>query len=116
MKQAAYLAGGLILGLALAALIGWVIFPVYRYDEGPGAMRRDYQEEYIRLTAVTYQLDDDLNAATERLETVGGATVLVSVTERYIKAERSDWLIAPLVELAYALEANTPAMADYYQE
>lgn len=119
MKQLAFIAGGVILGLILAAVIGWGVFPMYRYDQSPAGMRADYQDEYIRLTAISFQLTGNLEQATERLNALGTQPVtdpLVELTERFIAAQRSEWIISPLVELAYALDVQTPAMAAFVED
>lgn len=115
-KQVGIFIAGVILGVLLAFLVGWVLVPMPRYEGGPETMRRDYQYEYVRLVAVSYQVDDDLDLAQARLRQLdpdAPAAPLVAVAERWIDDGRSAELIEPLVHLADDLGAATPAMAPY---
>ena len=98
MKRLALFLLGVALGVGLALLIGWEWFPRVEYDAGPAALREDYQEEYIRLVALAYEVDHDSAAAIERLAELN---------------PRAPTRIVPLVALARDLGAETPAMAPY---
>jgi hypothetical protein len=118
VKRLGVFFGGIVLGVALALLIGWVLFPIVRYDESPASLRKDYRDEYIRLTALTYRTDGDLASAEKRLSALDSAAPvqpLVELTTRWINEERSQVLITPLVLLARDLNALTPAMAPYME-
>ncbi len=115
-KRVLIFSGGLILGVLLALLVGWVLVPIPRYDGGPETMRQDYQYEYIRLVAVSYQVNGDLNLAQTRLRHLDPESPtgpLVTLVERWIDDDRSAALITPLAQLADDLDAATPAMAPY---
>ena len=116
MKRLGVFIGGVILGIGLAFLIGWVLFPIVRYDESPASMRRDYRDEYIRLTALAYQTDGDLALAENRLRGLdleSPAEPLIELTMRWIMEKRSKALITPLVILTRDLGADTPVMKLY---
>jgi hypothetical protein len=116
VKRLGVFAGGIILGVGIAFLIGWVLFPIVRYDESPTSMRRDYRDEYVRLTALAYQADGDLSLAENRLQGLNNespAEPLVSLAVRWIEENRSKSLILPLAILARDLGVNTPAMEPY---
>ncbi len=116
MKRFGVFIGGIVLGVGFAFLIGWVLFPIVRYDESPASMRRDYRDEYIRLTALAYQTDGDLAMAENRLRALGTANPsepLVDLTTRWIKEERSKTLIMPLALLARDMDANISALDPY---
>jgi len=116
MKRLGVFLGGVVLGVGLALLIGWVLFPIVRYDESPASMRRDYRDEYIRLTALAYQFDGDATIAEKRLRALEAASPtepLVELTTRWIDEGRSKVLVAPLALLARDLDAYTSAMAPY---
>lgn len=106
---------GIALGIGLAVLIGWTLFPMDREEIAPASMRADYQAEYIRLIAVTYQADGDLVQADSRLRVLNPdpITPLVTLTEQWIVDRRSKDLVMPLIDLANALGVTTPAMNDY---
>jgi hypothetical protein len=116
MKRLGVFLGGVVVGVGLAFLIGWVLFPIVRYDETPASMRGDYRDEYIRLTALAYQIDGDVVQAEKRLRALAAASPtqpLVELTTRWIDEGRSKVLIAPLALMAHDMGANTPSMTPY---
>lgn len=116
MKRLAVFIGGVAIGIGLAFLIGWVLFPIVRYGESPASMRRDYQDEYVRLTALAYQIDGDLALAEKRLSALNGTSSTAPLTElitRWINEGRSQALISPLVRLARDFGVDTPPMTPY---
>lgn len=119
MKRLAFFLGGIILGVGLAVLIGWVLLPLQEQDVSPDTMRADYHAEYVRLVAVAYRAEGDLVVAERRLRELDGtpfATPLVDLAELWIDAGRAPDLVVPLAELAQAFGVDTPAMAPYLQE
>ncbi len=116
MKRLGVFFGGVVLGAGLALLIGWVLFPIVRYDASPASMRRDYRDEHIRLTALAYQFDGDIKMAEKRLSALMAPSPtepLLELITRWIDEGRSKALITPLAILARDLDAYTPAMAPY---
>ncbi|MCJ7552061.1 MAG: hypothetical protein MUQ30_20510 [Anaerolineae bacterium] len=119
MKRLLFFLGGIVLGVGIAVLIGWVLFPLQQQDVSPNSMRGDYRAEYVRLVAIAYRADGDLAVAERRLRELDGTpftTPLVDLTEVWIDAGRSPEFIAPLAELVRAFGVDTPAMAPYLQE
>lgn len=119
MKRLAAFLVGISLGIGLAMLIGWVLFPLERQEITPASMRADYQAEYVRLIARSYQATGDLSQAKRRLSALSTDPItapLVELTERWITEGRSRDLIAPLAQLACDLEANTATMAPYLEQ
>lgn len=107
---------GVALGVGLALLIGWGIMPLRSSAVTPASLRADYQDEYLRLVAVSYVANPDLPRAEQRLRALGRepfTAPLVTLAERWIAEERSTDLILPLVQLANDLDAATPPMAPY---
>lgn len=120
MKRLLALVLGVALGVGLAMLVGWVLFPLAEPEVTPASMRADYQDEYVRLIAVAYQADTDLMLAERRLRalhadptTEAYAEPLVAQIERWIAEDRSYDLIQPMVRLAQDLDVDTPPMAPY---
>ena len=115
MKRLLWFIVGIALGIGLALIIGWGVLPVQRADSSPAMLRRDYQEEYLRLIAAAYQVDGDLALAQQRLTTLqpNATAFLVEVTERWIVQSKSDAILTPLVQLARDLGVNTPVMQPY---
>lgn len=64
---------GLILGLFLGLLWGWVIQPVEWRDATPAFLRSDYQEDYLRMAIDSFRLTLDPNKAVQRWEALGAA-------------------------------------------
>jgi hypothetical protein len=107
---------GIAMGIGLAMLIGWTLFPMDHEEITPASMRADYQAEYVRLIAITYQANGNLARAEARLRALEGQPYtrpLVDLTERWISERRDADLILPLVELAQALDVATTAMSPY---
>jgi len=118
MKNLLWLCLGLVLGIGVALLIGWVLFPVEYDDATPDTLRSDYKDEYIRLISLSYQVDGDLSLAEQRLASLKGEPVtapLVELTERWIAQARSERLVVPLIHLARDLGAETLVMQQYMQ-
>jgi len=117
MKRLLWFIVGITLGIGLALIIGWELLPVQRADSSPPMLRRDYQEEYLRLIAAAYQVDADLTLAQQRLATLhpDATAFLVEVTEQWIAQGKSEATLIPLAQLARDLGASTPAMQPYLQ-
>ncbi len=114
MKRLLWFIIGIALGIGLALLIGWQLLPVQRADSSPAMLRRDYQEEYLRLIAAAYQVDNDLALAQQRLAELPPDS-LVNLTERWIALGKSDAILLPLGRLARDLGVSTPAIQAYLQ-
>ncbi|MDF1512199.1 MAG: hypothetical protein P1S60_00160 [Anaerolineae bacterium] len=116
MKRLGIFLGGIILGVGLALLVGWVLFPVIRYNDTPASMRKDYRDEYVRLTALAYQVDRNLALAEDRLQALSDGSPsepLVALILQWIDEERSVALIAPLAALARDMGVDTAYMKPY---
>jgi hypothetical protein len=116
MKRLAAFVVAIAVGIALAMLIGWVLFPMPREEYSPASMRADYQVEYLRLVAIAYGADGDLALAQQRLRALGEepfTAPLVEVTELWIREGRGEELIVPFVRLADALDVLSPEMVPY---
>jgi len=114
MKRLLWFIVGIILGIGLALLIGWQLLPVQRANSSPALLRHDYQEEYLRLIAIAYQVDGDLALAQQRLAELPPDS-LVNVTERWIAQGKSEAILIPLAQLARDLGVSTPGMQPYLQ-
>lgn len=119
MKSGYWLLIGLAAGLGLGLFIGWVLLPTPPPPSTPDTMRADYQAEYIRLVAVSYQVERDLARAQERLAALDFAdpsAPLVAQTELWITRDRPAALITALAQLSHDLGVHTPPMAPYLEQ
>lgn len=119
MKRWLWLLPGLAAGVGLGLLIGWVIAPVTYYDTIPAQLHPLYQDEYVHLVALTYDVTRDLDAAREDLAALNPndpTGPLQTLTERLIAEDAPPDVIAPLAGLAKDLGAATPVMVPYVQE
>ncbi len=66
-----YLLTGLILGLALGVLYGWVLKPAETIDAQPQDLRADFKDDYRELIARAYVSNSDLGRAEARLALLG---------------------------------------------
>ncbi len=71
---------GLLIGLVLGVVYGWVISPVKYTDTAPAALRRDYRDQYLILIAQAYTADGDLDRARQRIASLGDADAGEAVT------------------------------------
>jgi hypothetical protein len=59
---------GLILGIAIGLLYGWVIRPIQIVESTPDTLRDDYQTDLILMIAEAYESEEDLDLALRRFE------------------------------------------------
>ncbi|MFQ6100325.1 MAG: hypothetical protein ACE5OS_03705 [Anaerolineae bacterium] len=107
---------GLVIGLALGLAYTWGIAPVKLVNTDPALLRTDYRWDWVRLAALSYVADGDLERARARLdglrqEDVAGA--LEALIEEYTAAGRPADTLRSLTTLAEALDVHTPAMLVY---
>ena len=58
---------GLIAGVILSLVIGWWLWPLRYANTSPAYLRRDYRDDYIVMIATAYEVEGDLDAASDRL-------------------------------------------------
>ncbi len=110
------LAVGLVVGLMLGLVYTWVIDPVELYNTTPSFLRLDYRHDWVRMAALGYVYDGDLERARLRLQDLDRQDVdeaLGALIETYVRQGRPADTMRALSNLAYQLEVNTPAMAVY---
>ncbi|MDW8068281.1 MAG: hypothetical protein RML46_05150 [Anaerolineae bacterium] len=107
---------GLVAGVALGLLVGWVLWPVQYTNTAPAQLRQDYRTDYILMVAAAYHVEGNAEAALGRLAWLDPETPtrpLVELTETLIAENGRPGDIAMLVRLAEALGATTSAMEPY---
>ncbi len=100
---------GLLIGLALGVVYGWVISPMNYTDTTPAALRGDYKDQYLIVIAQVYAADGDLDRARQRIASLGGADAGETVTAlaQQLAAQGKD--SSALSALASALGVGIPA-------
>jgi len=109
---------GLVVGVALGLLVGWVLWPVRYTNTAPAQLRQDYHDDYVLMVAAAYQVEGDLEAARARLALLDAddpARPVVDLAERLIAGGGRPADIGMLVRLADALGAATPSMTPYLE-
>ena len=112
----AILAGGVVLGVILGLIYAWLIDPVELVNTTPDMLRFDHRHEWIRLVALSYAADGDLQRAETRLEPLEEDDVeeaLVALIEAYAAQGRPAETMRALSGLADHLGVYTPAMDVY---
>ncbi len=110
------LALGLLLGLGIGLYLGWVQFPREYINSPARDLAEAYKHEYTVMIATGWQVDNDLQAAVERLRVLGVENIpqyVQDVAERYITTSRDVEDIRVLVAFAEALDRLTPIMEPY---
>jgi hypothetical protein len=108
---------GLAVGLALGLAIGW-LWPVQYTSTVPAVLRRDYRDDYVVMVATAYEVEKDLEQASERLallDPTDPAAPVIELAERLIKVGGSVEDISRLARLAWALRAITPELVPYLE-
>lgn len=104
------------MGLTLGLVYAWLIEPVELVNTTPDMLRSDYQHEWIRLAALAYVTDGDLQRIQLRLETLPQAEIqeaLAALIEAYARQGRPAETMRALSNLASQLGVHTPAMEVY---
>ena len=107
---------GLAVGLALSLVYTWAIAPVELVSTYPALLRTDYRWDWIRLVALSYVADGDLERAHARLDGLEQQDVtdtIQALIEEYASAGRPAGTLRRLAALAEALDVYTPAMLVY---
>jgi hypothetical protein len=107
---------GLVSGLALGLVYTWVIVPVELVNTQPVLLRTDHRGDWVRLVALSYVADGDLERARTRLDGLRNedvAEAMQALIEEFAAAGRSADTLRRLATLAQALNVHTPAMLVY---
>ena len=104
---------GVTVGLALGVAIGWWVWPVTYTNTSPAALRDDYRDDYVLMTASAYRVDNDLEEARSRLERLNPedpAAPVTDLAQRLAEAGGNREEIARLARLAKALGETDPEL------
>lgn len=105
---------GFVVGLALSLIYGWVLDP-QPLPVQPADLRQRDKEFYIRLIAVAFAHNQNLDQAKTRLDSLVEPNInglIVGITERYIIESRDVRDVIALVKLSDALgQTSVPMLA-----
>ena len=107
---------GLAIGLVLGLVYTWVINPAELINTRPELLRTDYRLDWVRLVALSYVADGDIERVHARLEGLRHedlTSAIGALIEERAAAGRSADLMRGLTTLAEALDVRTPAMLVY---
>lgn len=62
---------GLVIGLALGAVIGWVLWPVQYYNTDVPDLRAEHQILYVQMVSEQWELTGDLGQARAAMSLLG---------------------------------------------
>ncbi len=108
-----YLLTGLLIGLALGVLYGWVVAPVSYTDTEPHTLRDDLKDEYRLLIALAHLANRDIPRAQTRLALLqddNPADSLAAQAQRANAAGRSPEEVRALGQLAAVANAPAPGI------
>jgi hypothetical protein len=71
MKRWIFFLLAILLGVAAGLFYGWVVNPVDYVDTSPDTLRIDYLADYVLMTAESFQVDQNLDLARQRLAVFG---------------------------------------------
>lgn len=116
MRFLASLTFGVLAGVALGLLIGWVLAPTEYVNSPMQALAPRHRDDYTVMIAAGFAADGDVAGVVERLRKLGVDNVpqyVQEVTERYITNSRDLADIRLLVMLAEGLGRLTPLMENF---
>ncbi len=109
---------GAIFGLILGLIYAWLIDPVQLYNTTPPLLRSDHRHEWIRLAALGYVADGDMERALARLKGLSEKDIqdaLAAMIEAYAAHGQPAPIMRRLSQLAQRLGVTTPAMRVYLE-
>jgi len=111
---------GVLLGIGLGLIAGWLVWPVTYYDTDVYDLRVDYQDDFVVMVGALQAQEPDVDTARHLLALLSDPSaprsveaIVVDVTERYITRDASLTDIRYLVGLAQALGSMTAPMQPY---
>lgn len=116
--QRLVLFAGVAIGLLGGLVYAWGVSPIELIDVDPKTMGVDYRREWVRLAALSYIADGDLERARWRLTGLDRediAAAMEALIDEYAAAGRSAETMRRLTVLAQALGVQTPAMLVYLE-
>ena len=116
MERRAALLIGLVVGHLAGLLSVWILAPIEVVNTYPALLRADHRHEWVRMVALSYAADQDLERAHNRLEGLAQQDIQAAMTaliEAYAASGQPAETLRRLAVLADALDVHTPAMLAY---
>lgn len=101
----------LAVGIALGLIYGWAIDPIEYVNVTPNILRKDYQVDFVLMTAEAFQNDFDSENAAKRLAILGSespATITTNALEYAITNNFTEQEIQLLQSLLTAMQTYNP--------
>jgi hypothetical protein len=102
---------GLLVGIAIGILYGWVIQPLEIGEITPNSLQEEYRADIVLMVAEIFAAEKDIERARQRMTTLGfnSHTELVTNALNFAKAhDFSDQDIKLLTNLSTHLDLSTP--------
>lgn len=116
MKIWGLLGAGIVIGLIVGLVYTWVIAPPEYFDAVPARMHEYFRQDWIRMTALAYGIDGNLERAQIRLQGLPADEIrqgIVQTLEDAVAAGRPILLLQHLSELAQSYGSDAPVVAIY---
>jgi len=107
---------GLVIGLVLGLVYQWGLAPVELINTYPALLRTDHRWDWVRMAALSYVAEGDLERVRVRLDGLEQADVagaMEALIEEYAAAGNPAGTMRRLTTLAEALDVHTSAMLIY---
>ena len=116
LRAIGWLTAGLLVGVGVGLLIGWVLSPTQLTEADPTVLQESYQQDYALMIAANYALDSDLVGARRRLFQLGLPDMegwLLDLTVAVILSGTAEQDAIYLVNLCRDLDIYSPVMEPY---
>ncbi|MDF1512200.1 MAG: hypothetical protein P1S60_00165 [Anaerolineae bacterium] len=110
---------GLVLGLAAGLVFTWVIAPVEYINTFPSFLAASYRQDWIRMTALAYGLEGNLDRTHLRLQGLPEEDihfVLLQTLEQAVTSSSDLESLRPIAELAAMYGVDSPIVKVYTEQ
>ncbi|MBK9052891.1 MAG: hypothetical protein IPL78_18840 [Chloroflexi bacterium] len=112
---------GLVLGVGVGLVLGWVAWPAQYEDADPTLLAEAYRHDYVVMVAAAYSADGDIQTASQRLraawlDSPDPLRDYLAFTVEAILDNGLEQDLRHLVRLATDLGLSSPAMEPYLPE
>ena len=115
LRAIGFIIVGAAAGAGLGLYLGWVAWPTEFTDANPAVLQESYQRDYLLMSANVFAADGDLDAAKQRIASLGGSgeqLLFTLMLDMILRAE-NEVETRQIVRLAAELGLYSPAMEPY---